>query len=98
MMNYGRALRYGKFAVISACRLKYEGEQSINNAGKIVDSILNKWLEFETYIASLPENNSYFITLDKDTRTQKQEVNFDGYYKGRTLNSDLIKFFSRIQV
>lgn len=94
LINYGHGLRYGKFAVIAACRLKYQANNSLTKVDSIVNEVLDRWLGFESYITDLPSNNSYFrFYVDQDSGVEKQELNFDGYYKGRTINNDLKQFF-----
>src|SRR5436853_2176663 len=61
LANYGYALRYGKFAVVSACRLKYEDESSLERVNQIVSDRLDGWLEFEGYISTLSTNTGYFV-------------------------------------
>jgi hypothetical protein len=93
--TYGQALRYGKFAVVSACRLRFEGDKSFADVEQIVNSILDVWPEFESYVSSLPANSSYFSSFyNEEKGIVVQELNFDNYYKGRTLNADLRKYFT----
>jgi hypothetical protein len=92
-MNYGNALRYGKFAAVSVCRSKYEGDQSLVEVGNIVKDTLMKWPKFESHISSLQSNKNYFKTYVDSQGFQKEEYNFDGYYKGGTIGKDVLKFF-----
>jgi hypothetical protein len=92
--TYGQALRYGKFAVVAACRLGYVEEKSLAEVETIVNSVLGKWPDFESHVSSLPGNSTYFRRYyNEEKKVVVQELNFDNYYKGRTLNSDLSKFF-----
>ncbi len=94
VVNYGYALRYGKFSVVSVCRLKYKGDESLQEIDTIINDSLTKWLAFESYIMGVPSNNTYFRSYyDQEDSVQKQVLNFDGYYKGRNLNADILKFF-----
>jgi len=94
--NYGNALVYGQYAVVSVCRLKYQGEESLTQVEAIVKEILNYWLDFETYVTTLLSNSGYFRTyVDEATQVVRQEVNFANYYKGRTLNEDLQRYFDQ---
>ncbi len=91
--TYGQALRYGKFAVVSACTLNYEGEKS-QEVTEIVNSVLSKWLDFEAYVSGIDSNNNYFRTyFDEEKGVNVQELNFDNYYKSKSLDSDLLKYF-----
>jgi hypothetical protein len=39
-------------------------------------------------------NTQYFPRIpDRDTGTEEIQVNFDGYYKGRTVKQDIDEFF-----
>jgi len=93
--NYGQALRFGKFAVISICvNMLYEGEESLAKTTDVVEKVLDQWMAFEEQITSQPSNNSYFrVYTDPETNVQKQDLNFAGYYKGKTLNYDLQSYF-----
>jgi hypothetical protein len=60
----------------------------------MVNNVLSAWTRFEEYAISLPTNSSYFrIYVDPDLEEKQKELNFSGYYKGKTLDSDLAKFF-----
>ena len=88
---YGNALRYGKYAVVGACLLSNSNNE---DAARVLNSVLASWMKFEEYIIALPHNNDYFRSYsDPETGIRKQELNFDNYYKGKTLNNDLPKFF-----
>ncbi len=93
IVNYGQALRYGKYAVVSVCSFIKENTQTVN-ADVIVNAILLKWLEFESYSVSQPTNATYFrVYIDPDTEEKQKELNYSGYYKGKTLDEDLAQFF-----
>ncbi len=92
--QYGNGLLYGKYAVLSACMLSYNEKNILETASEIVENTLKKWQKFEAYITSLSTNNSYFRTYaDEETGIEKQELNFDNYYKGKTVSGDIKKFF-----
>ena len=55
------------------------------------DIIINKWLDFENEIVEKPENETYFYKYQEKEDT-KTVYNFDGYYKGKTINQDLQNF------
>lgn len=96
VVNFGQALRYGKYAVISVCNFLSQ-EKKFDSADSLVRAILKKWLEFESYAVSLQTNSSYFrIYIDPDTDEKQRELNYSGYYKGRTLDQDLVNFFFNI--
>jgi hypothetical protein len=97
IVNYGYALRYGKYAVISVVIKKFNnswGSEEIHMyAQEYIDEVLGKWLKFEESIISKPLNSSYFRTVeDSNTNQVRQILNYDGYYKGRTVNDDLKRY------
>lgn len=96
VVNYGQALRYGKYAVIAVCNLLSQAK-TLENVQELVELILSNWLKFEAYAVSLPMNVTYFrIYIDPDTAEKQKELNYSGYYKGRTLDEDLAKYFFEI--
>lgn len=97
-LNFGNALRYGKYAVTSVANYKFE--ESIhtndfrNHAQQNVNSILKKWIDFEKHVEGLIHNRIYFRELfDDETQKTRLELNYTGYYKGRTINQDLLEYF-----
>ena len=93
--TYGHSLLYGNFSVVTVCLAKYyQSENSVHNIGEHVRKVLSSWKEFEETITKNPSNSDYFRYYeDPDTLEKRSEVNFQGYYKGKTLNSDLITHF-----
>ncbi len=98
VVQYGNALRYGKMAVVAAASRGFSNE--VKNEGMLdlaktsVEDYLGKWLDFENNIASLEHNDDYFKLIpDMLSGAATIEVNYDNYYKGRTLNGDLTKYF-----
>ena len=93
VVNYGQALRYGKYAVVAVCNLLFQNKIQ-KDANQFVELILSNWLKFESYAVSLATNSTYFrVYVDPDTEEKQKELNYSGYYKGRTLDEDLVKFF-----
>ncbi len=93
IINFGYALRYGKYAVISVIMQKYTNsyKEEIELA---VDEVLSKWNSFEEKVSKINTNYNYFREIqDSETGKVRQILNFDGYYKGTTLNSQ-IKLFN----
>lgn len=96
--QYGYGLRYGKIAMVGVIARQYTNQVTIENFDQEVklktDNILNKWTEFEEFVKTQPENSSYFRKYtDQETKQEILEVNFDNYYKGRTLTKDLESFY-----
>lgn len=93
--NYGQAFRYGKYAVTSITVAKHYKEiKSINSIEEHIMSVIDQWLAFEKYVSEKPENRFYFrVYEDGETGEITRDYNYDGYYKGRTLNADLLQYF-----
>lgn len=92
IVNYGHALRYGKFAVISVAMKNYEKHkaESIRN---VAESYLNNWIGFEDHIIQVPTNKKYFREVtDPETQIKRQILNYDGYYKGTTINKQVLEY------
>ncbi|WP_010521252.1 AIPR family protein [Aquimarina agarivorans] len=92
IVNFGHALRYGKFAVVSVIMKKYEEYKNVS-IEKIVETYLSRWINFEEYIIDLPTNKKYFREVtDPETQIKRQILNYDGYYKGTTINKQALEF------
>jgi hypothetical protein len=96
--QYGNGLRYGKIAMVGVIARQYTDKISIETFDSEVklksENILNKWLEFEEFVKIQLENTIYFRKYtDQETKQEILEVNFDNYYKGRTLTKDIENFF-----
>lgn len=92
--TYGSGLRYGKYAIISVASTFYRGRKSLLNIETIVNSVLEKWMDFESHVSTLGNNYDYFYSYyDESKKTYVREISFDNYYKGRTLNDNLRKYF-----
>jgi hypothetical protein len=75
VVNYGQALRYGKYAVISVCNFFLSRTKLFEKPEDIVSTILSAWLNFEEYAISLPTNMAYFrIYVDPDTEEKQKEL------------------------
>ena len=93
VVNFGQALRYGKYAVVAVCNALSE-DNDLSTVNNLVDATLADWLNFEAYCTSLRINNRYFrFYQDPETGKDLQDLNYTGYYKGRTLNTDLENYF-----
>ena len=97
-INYGNALRYGKYSVVSVFSRKRKeiepNESYITQIEQTTLEILSEWLNFEKYAESQFNNSSYFRKkIDDLTNDIRLELNYTGYYKGRTINDDLKGFF-----
>ena len=91
--TFGQALRYGKFAVVAVCSDWGAGVAPVDSPD-LVGYVLERWIAFESNARDRKSNRSYFQTSqDEATGLVSQELNYDGYYKGRTVNDDLREFF-----
>ena len=60
------------------------------NISELVSNVLRKWHKFEDSILLENNNRNYFREIkDIETGTIRQILNFDGYYKGRTVNQQI---------
>ncbi|RAJ99005.1 AIPR family protein [Aliidiomarina maris] len=93
--SYGYALRYGHYSLVTVCIAKYfEDKNSIHHVSEHLREVLGVWAKFEETIMKKTRNSAYFRYYeDPETLEKRSEVNFEGYYKGKTLNSDLIEYF-----
>lgn len=97
IVNYGYALRYGKYAVISVVSHNFKNITKSSYEEKIVnyiDEVLLQWVSFEEYITKKEHNKNYFSeVLNPDTKEIRRMLDYDGYYKGSTIGKDLKSFF-----
>jgi hypothetical protein len=90
-INFGYALRYGKMAVIASVGFvgieeKKLNENEIYEYSRIkIKEVLKQWRKFEKSIIRKPGNIDYF----------GKEKDFDNYYKGKTVDSDVKECFSK---
>jgi hypothetical protein len=97
--SYGNALRYGKYAVLFTIstsmnaslknRLtEISADELENQAKQQTERVLSKWLRFERAIQNLrkyPNNATYYDEIN-------ESFDFDNYYKGKTIASDIRKY------
>lgn len=100
MVNYGSGVRYGKMAVVSVVARNFDDAWANNEfrekAEGLVNKCLSNWLTFESFVTKQPDNEDYFRTYyDEDSKSLISELDFDNYYKGRTVNDDLGRFFNK---
>ena len=90
---------YARYAIVYVVSLQYRNDIATNMYDAEIDTILanvlGRWAEFEKYALSLEANkNRYFIMIkDEKTKEVLVDANWQGYYKGMTLNNDLYDFF-----
>ncbi|MGW7832262.1 AIPR family protein [Staphylococcus xylosus] len=98
--QYGNALRYGKYAVVYVVSTLYSdnisNEEMEEEARSAVECVLNQWKEFEDSILEIDSNNRYFKRSVVDG-VERLEYNYDGYYKGRTIDQDVSGFTECIE-
>lgn len=100
----GRALaraeikQYAKYAIVYVACFRFSDSfdpinyNSIAN-GVLVD-IMAKWNAFEQYAMNVPENQQYYFKEQgRNNSTTQVDANWQGYYKGRTLLTDLNSFW-----
>lgn len=93
--KFGYALRYAKYAVINIVCKSFNNNIDIvdydNNVKQYTNSILEKWKSFENTIIQKKSNIDYFYEYQEGDNI-KTIYDFDGYYKGKTINNDLENF------
>lgn len=82
------SIRYGKYAMLyAAARLTpsaiVASAQTMSLAKTLTENVIKKWLTFESQASNLLSNKRYL---------SKTGFNFDGYYKGVTLTTDIEAF------
>jgi hypothetical protein len=98
IMDYGQGIRYGKFAIVSVLSRHFSEKWDVDDYPKKVETIveryLGKWLDFEGYVIGQSHNKDYFKThYDRKLKREISEINFNNYYKGKTVNQDVKKYF-----
>lgn len=89
-IDFGFSLRYGNMAVISAIGLLDLSEEEMGNKNidntlsKALITVIGKWKAFEDQIKTKDENKRYF---------SEEGFDFDNYYKGGAVNTDIKAFF-----
>ena len=95
MDKYGNALRYGKYAVINIVSRKFSEDLDITkyecSVKETINQTLAKWIIFENQVIEKQSNKDYFYEYQEENNI-KTIYNFDGYYKGKTINKDLKEF------
>lgn len=85
--KFGRALRYGDYAVIMINKFRFYNDNFCVDAIKEgILSVLSKWIEFEEYAFNKKTNSNYF-------NEETSEINYIGYYKSLNLIKDLVDYF-----
>lgn len=96
--SYGNALRYGKYAVVCVVSRTFEPDFDLaeyqSYAEFYTTQVLKQWQAFEKAISKKPQNSSYFYAEENDGKTDFY-YNYDGYYKGKTVNKDLREYCFR---
>ena len=92
--KYGNALRYGNYAVVTASIIS-SISLDLSNINSEVDNVLQKWIDFENFIVKQTDNERYIEEREDEFGNVIQIVNFNGYYRGITLNKDIYSFFKK---
>ena len=96
VVKFGQAFRYGKYSVVSVVCNTSIGTKTIsdciNDIEADVNEVLEKWKSFEATSISKEENSVYFKSTSYEGKDSK-DMNFEGYYKGKTLNLDLTNYW-----
>lgn len=102
---YGEGLRYGKYAIVSAVSkylIKKYFDKTEEMLYLITDKVLDQWKEFEKKQSKKESNQNYFYEKEEiinknnfaDGNLENEIIkkyieDYDNYYKGSTINTDL---------
>ncbi len=97
-IEYGYAIRYAKFAVITGCMTVFASveSESFQMYKKILSIVLDKWIDFEQSVPLTIRNNSYINAIRGENGKIMKQFDYDGYYKGQTVSIDVIEYFQKI--
>lgn len=98
IVHYGNVLEHGILAAVFVAHSLVGEEVTAANVESLVENIvplvLSQWLEFEEFVKIQEHNRDYFRRVqDLVTGVETVEAEFSRYYRGRTLNNDLVNFF-----
>lgn len=92
--DFGSSLRYGKMAVVAAvgAASNFTDEELsrgviLSTAQKALSNTFEKWKAFEDWAKPKTENKGFLLDTGFD---------FNFYYKGRTVDSDITEFFKPV--
>lgn len=94
--NINNLARYSIACVVSH---RYSDNLNLDRFDESINSnltdVINEWPNFEKYVRTIEQNRKYYFkeVYDKETGEKTVETNWASYYKGRTLNGDLKKYF-----
>ena len=90
--------QYAKYAIVYVSCSRFSEDLELMEydtvAHRVLQDIMTKWGQFEQFAMKIPENQQYYFKeQDSDNLTTQVDANWQGYYKGRTLLSDLNSFW-----
>lgn len=89
--EWGGAIRYGKFAVISAYAILFP-ELDLEDNDEVLSGntkkVLEMWKKFEEFVREREENKKYFCNQDE----------FVNYYKSSNVDRDVADFFRQFRI
>lgn len=91
---------YARYAMVYVASLRYRADISTDTYDTEIESIIteifSEWNDFEKYAQSLEVNKNRYFKETKDDTTKeilRVDANWQGYYKGVTLNGNLYQYF-----
>lgn len=90
LSEWGGAIRYAKFAVISAYAILFPGlnlEDSNEVIRENTKNVLELWKRFEEFVREREENKKYFCNQDE----------FANYYKSSNVDRDIADYFGQFK-
>ena len=93
------AKNLARFAIASVASHRYDDSLSPYDFDESISrelaDIISKWEDFEKYVRTVDDNKYYYFheIFDPITGERTIEANWGAYYKGRTVNRDIIEYF-----
>lgn len=90
---------YARYAIVYVASTRFQDDLPIDGyedrIGSIVNDLFAQWEGFEDYVQSIDVNRWRYFKEKRDATTNEIRVNanWQGYYKGVTLNNDLRAYF-----
>lgn len=97
--NDSNAKNLGRYSITCVVASKFNKDFAVEKFDELTDQfvkeIVSKWSKFEETIRQEAENKKYYFKeiFDKESGERIIETNWTAYYKGRTLLTDLKKYF-----
>lgn len=96
-LNEANIKYYAKFAIVYVVASHFDATIAIadydHHVSTVVADVLSRWNSFEQSAMKSEENRKYYFKEQGGKDMKQVDANWQGYYKGRTLQSDLDAYF-----